>query len=361
MSSEKKFFSKRVTYKIVSVLKAEGAVKVYKALRGPLSCQQEVILKIFPRRSKLFLLEWESLSLASSLSCCARLLNVEFFKGKNALVLESIKGVTLWELIRHYHLSQKEINHLMNQIHKGLKELASQNLFHGDLSLSNILITTRGEMRFIDFGKGNRKAKGTFPFIAPEILKGGGSGLAADLFSLGVIGFFLENPHKLNSLKDKDPEYFTADTPLLQEDPGKRYFPANNYKDISVSSLNHKVEELLQIKESCWQTKDFPDSPLVFPFVRRFVFLVGIWLFLSFAANTMSSAKWVSKEGLLTIHTSQWFHITLNSFKGYTPVQMPLSSGHYKLLWKSRDKQGEKLLYIPPGKTLVLNDRDFLR
>ena len=360
MLFKKQLFSEKTAYQIVSVLKAEGDVKVYKALRGPLPFRQEVILKVFPRRSKLFRLEWESLSLASSLSYCVKLLNVEFFKGQVALVLEPVKGVTLWEFIRHYRLSQKEISHLMNQIHKGLTALASQNLFHGDLSLSNILITSKSEVRFIDFGKGNRKSKGTLPFVAPEILKGGGSGLAADLFSLGVIGFFLKNPHKLNTLKDKDPDYFIADTSLLQEDPEKRHFPASNYKDTSTFSLNHKVEELLQLKESCWKTQDFPDSSSVSPFIRRFVFLLGTWLFLSFAANTMSSTKWISKEGFLKIHTSQWFHITLNSFKGYTPMQMPLSSGHYKLLWKSRDRQGKKLLYIPPGKTLVLNDRDFL-
>ena len=362
MRPGQKLFAKREAYKIVSVLKNEGSVTVYKALRGSPPFQMEVIVKVFPFANKLFKSEWESFSQASSLSCCAKLLNVESFKRKRALVLESVRGVTLWELIRQDRLSKKEISHLMNQIHRGLKELASQDLFHGDLSLSNILITDKAEVRFIDFGYGNRETQGTFPFTAPEILKGGGCGLASDLFSLGVIGLFLENPHQMSSLKNKNPQDLISNKALLREDPEKRHFPEEEYQqEVSASSLNRKVTTLLDFKESGWQTRDLPDSQRGFLSLgQKPVFSFLIWLFIVWSANNMSSAKGILKEGVLKIHTSQWFYVAVSDFKGYTPLHMPLSSGHYRLFWKTRQKQGEKRLYIPPGKTLVLNDRDFL-
>ena len=357
----KTLFSKKVPYKVTSTLKNEGSGKVYKALRGTSPFQQEVILKLFPKKDReVFEAEWESLIQTSSLSCCVNLLNVEQFKKRNALILESVKGITLWELVRQTPLSKEEISSLMQQIYKGLKELKRLDLFHGDLSLSNVLINEKGEVKFIDFGTGNRKSKGTVPFVAPEILKGGGLGWTADLFSLGVIGFFLENPHQLQSLKNKLSSYFISRSPLLQEDPEKRYFPKEKYIKTKPSRLNQKIKTLLDFKETHWQTEDMPQQKQKISFALKPIGLSLFWIFLSFFINTPSSSKSVKRESRLKIHTKEWFHVTLNSFKGYTPLEVPLSSGHYQLLWKSHKQQGEKTLYIPPGKTLVLNDRDFL-
>ena len=298
----------------------------------------------------------------SSLSCCVSLLNMEQFEGHDALVLESVRGITLWEFVQQTQLSTEENNNLMQQIYKGLKDLKELDLFHGDLSLSNILINERGEVKFIDFGKGNRKSRGTTPFVAPEILKGGGFGWTADLFSLGVIGFFLENPHRLQSLKNKLSSYFISRSPFLCEDPEKRCFPEEKYKNTNAPQLHQKVKAILHLKETCWQTEDIPrqKQKMTFAFIVKPVLLSLIWFFMSFVVNLSSSSESIKKESRLKIHTKEWFHVTLNTFKGYTPLEVPLSSGHYRLLWKSHKQQGEKILYIPPGKTLVLNDRDFL-
>lgn len=351
-------FSKKTPYKIISILKNEGSKKVYKALQGAPPFQQEVILKLFPKQNQeAFEAEWESLIQTSSLSCCANLLNAEQFKKNNALILESVKGITLWELVRETSLSKEEISHLMQQIYKGLKELKKLNLFHGDLSLSNVLVNEKGEVKFIDFGKGNQKSRGTAPFTAPEILQGGGLGWTADLFSLGVIAFFLENSHQLQSLKNKLSSHFISLSPLLHEDPKKRYFPKEKYIKIKPSQLHRKAQTILNFKETHWQTEDMPQQKMTFVFKPAVLSLFLV--FMSFFISA-SSSKSVKKESRLKIHTKEWFYVTLNTFKGYTPLEMPLSSGHYQLLWKSQKQQGEKTLYIPPGKTLVLNDRDFL-
>ena len=360
MPFKKKLFSKRVPYQIVSILKKEGLVKVYKAFRGPVPFQQEVILKVFPVNSELFKKEWESLEQTTTSSFCVKLLAVEFFKNQQALVLESLKGVTLLELVRHHEPSPEEISYLISQILKGLKDLNSQGLFHGDLSLNNILIIEKGDIRFIDFGKGNRDSRGTRPFAAPEILKGGGPGLSSDLFSLGVIEVFLKNHHKLHSLKNKPTEYFFSRSSLLEEDPKKRHFPKEKQKETAPPlALTSKVKELLRFKETQWQTEDFPPPPIrIVPFKKPMAF-AGLWMFLFLTVNNTPNKSTVM-EGVLKIHTDQWFHVTLNSLRGYTPIEAFLSPGHHKLLWKSEKKQGEKSLYIPPGKTLVLNDKDFL-
>lgn len=353
-------FSKKTPYKITSILKNEGCQKVYKALQGAPPFQQEVILKLFPKQDQgAFEAEWESLIQTSSLSCCANLLNAEQFKKNNALILESVKGITLWELARETSLSKEEVNHLIQQIYKGLKELKGLNLFHGDLSLSNVLVNEKGEIKFIDFGKGNRKSRGTAPFAAPEILKGGGLGWTADLFSLGVIAFFLENSHQLQSLKNKPSSHFISLSPLLHEDPEKRSFPKEKYMKIKPSKLHRKAQTILHFKETHWRTEDMPQQKQKMTFALKPVALSLFCVFMSFFIRT-SSSKSFKKESRLKIHTKEWFYVTLNTFKGYTPLEVPLSSGRYQLLWKSHKQQGEKTLYIPPGKTLVLNDRDFL-
>lgn len=346
----------------MSVLKNGPEFPVYKALRGVTPFQQEVILKVFPKNSKELQSEWESLLQTSHLKCPVQLLGLDILKDKQVLILEFIKGVTLWELIQHYKLSDGEIASLMYRIHTGLKELAEAKLFHGDLSLSNILINQKREPRFIDFGKGNFENKGTFPFIAPEILKGTAQSFATNLFALGVLEFFLQHPHQLDSLKHKPPDFFISHkNPLLHPDPEKRHFPKEKYPNLAIPSLQHKIKALLHLKETSWQTEKLPPyRPTIFKALKKPLSFAFIWAFIGLVLNMTPTMKLQFEEGFLKIHTRQWFHVRLNHFKGYTPLKMPLSGGHYKLLWKSQNKEGEKHLYIPPGKTIVLNDRDLL-
>ena len=94
---------------------------------------------------------------------------------------------------------------------KAVKYFHSKGIVHRDLKPDNILLLGHGKskeseekedlrVKIIDFGmaKAVGKAKlnldtycGTIDFIAPEIFEGDGYGTECDLWSLGVIAFFM--------------------------------------------------------------------------------------------------------------------------------------------------------------------------
>ena len=347
--------SKGLTYHILSTLKPGPGKRVYKALRKnpQTTWEQEVILKVFPKRGD-FKEEFESLSRTKS-PYCVQLLGFESFKGRPAFVLESVQGVTLLKLICHFTLSPSEIRSLLSQIYEGLKDLKKQKLCHGDLSLNNILVSRSGKIKFIDFGLGNygSSLRGTPPFTAPEVLRGGRPGFFSDLFSLGVLEVFLKNPHKLSSLKTKTAGDFVSETkPLLHPDPQKRRFSSSALCPKDMSSLGYKVRDILALLErKNWRTRDL--SP-----TRNRPFRTMLIMILGFLAGIPSSSQ-NPAPGFLHIRTHQWVRIQMKGGERYPPVEIPLPAGTHYLQWNSSEKSGEKVIYIHPGKTLLLTDRDF--
>jgi transcriptional regulator with GAF, ATPase, and Fis domain/serine/threonine protein kinase len=80
------------------------------------------------------------------------------------------------------------------EICRALKPLHSRGLVHGDLKPGNIICSTNGLARLIDFSfvrASNDDAghKGTLPFMAPEVIEGKPSDGRADLYSLGATLF----------------------------------------------------------------------------------------------------------------------------------------------------------------------------
>ena len=355
--SPKRLVSKGAVYKILSVLKNGEEVKVYKALRGEGPCQNEVAVKIFSQDSELFYQEWKSLRKARSIPACVRLLGEERFKSGPALILESIQGITLLELLKGGALSENEIAFIIRSLSESLKALSLHGLCHGDLSLSNVLINAEGRIRLIDFGEANKKCQGTAPFTAPEIRRGARAGLAGDIFALGVIEICLKNVHKLHSLSEnQNLRPWFNQSPLLMEDPALRRLP-ESLPGPPPPALKQKCIRLLALKEEISETsKPLKGAP---GRGKRSKALLTVWMgfFIALTADGGHSSS--PQTGFLKTRTDQWFHITVEGFERYTPFSIPLSSGHYKILWKNKRKQGQKTVYISPGKTLILNDQDF--
>ena len=365
--SSKSLLAQGIQYQILFCFKRDSGKRVFKALRrdGRGELKQEVLLKIFSKRDQSLQKEFESLSQAYS-PYCARLLGFESFGGAPALVLEYIRGASLFQLTEHFSLGKEEIDHILASIHKGLEDLSGQGICHGDLSLDNVLVDERGQVRLIDFGKANyeKETQGTPPFVAPELLKGARPGFLSDLYSLGVIEAILRTPYPLSALKDLAPENFEAKSPLLSLDPAHRRFP-RGIKKLALGSaglrpLSYKAKELASLMES-------RRRPTVKKLAGRrkapalFAAKAAVLAFISLFVGMASSQPYLSSHGWLKIYTHEWLFARVESFESYAPLSLPLRAGWRSIQWKSEKSQGLRKIFIPKGKTLFLNDESFPR
>ena len=353
-----------IKYQILFSFKQDSSKQIFKALRKDkqTGIQQEVLLKIFLEEKESYKEEFESLSQVVS-PYCVRLFGFENFGLNKALILEYIKGVSLFQLIENFSLSPGEIQHILNFIYKGLVDLNKQGLCHGDLSLDNVLIDEQAHIKLIDFGKANyeKEIQGTPPFLAPEIFKGSRANFLSDLYSLGVIEHLLHTPYPLSSLKDMKVDDFESPSPLLSSDPAKRFFPYDIENSTSVEedlkSLSYKVKDLLSFIDSrrCPTLKNpYPKTSAFAAFTKKMVLLLILVV-----AGTASSQPYLSSYGWLEIYTHEWFMVRVGEVESYTPLTIPLKSGWHFLYWQNRTSQGMKKIFVSREKTLFLNDKNF--
>jgi serine/threonine-protein kinase len=133
---------------------------------------------------------------------------LDFFedKGRAVLVVEFIEGANLMELRAHAGALPshavvelgRQIASALDFIHGATDEAGKAlEMIHRDVSPANILVDAEGQARLIDMGIArsvDRKqdatkkglVKGTFRYLAPEILEGGSHTRSTDLWALGV-------------------------------------------------------------------------------------------------------------------------------------------------------------------------------
>lgn len=351
-------------YQILTVFKENSSKGVYSAIKKDKDSGLvlKVLLKVFHKKDLAYQWEMESLLKIRS-PYCAKLLNFEYFSGKKALVLEYIEGVSLSQLLENFKLSQSEIQGIVSSIYKGLQDLQDQNLCHGDLSLDNVLIDEQGQLKFIDFGKGNyeKSVQGTLPFVAPEILKGHRVSFFSDLFSLGIIEVVLKKSYRPKDLKKiKTEDLDLKDRGLTSSHPQQR----GTYVPESTSipkSLLPKIKHVLSSLEGrhC-ETEKLPVQSFFMTNLKQkslnISFLLGIAFYVGFACFSNISSD---PKSLLKVSTNEWSLISLDQFQSYAPFKKILSPGFYRLKWKMADAQGQKWIHIKTGQTLLLNDKDF--
>lgn len=96
---------------------------------------------------------------------------------------------------RFGQLDEKTISHYTRQIVKGLDYLHSNAIVHRDIKGANIMVTSRGIIKMIDFGCAKKycqemsgemhSVRGTPYWMAPEVICGQGYGRKSDIWSLG--------------------------------------------------------------------------------------------------------------------------------------------------------------------------------
>jgi serine/threonine-protein kinase len=112
------------------------------------------------------------------------------------IAMELMEGTTLHELLHEKHiLPADEVVHLAHEICKGLDYAHSHGIVHRDVKPANIMITSRGAVKIMDFGiakaggsvTSTGQVLGTPNYMSPEQVKGRPLDGRSDLFSFGVI------------------------------------------------------------------------------------------------------------------------------------------------------------------------------
>ena len=133
---------------------------------------------------------------------------IDFFehKGKSVLVTEYVEGANLWQLRERVGALPAhavaavglEVASALEMIHGAVDDDGRPlHMVHRDVSPGNVVIDNEGQARLIDLGiarSPERKqdatkkglVKGTFRYLAPEILEGGQHTQSTDLWALGL-------------------------------------------------------------------------------------------------------------------------------------------------------------------------------
>ncbi|NXA10757.1 DAPK3 kinase, partial [Sapayoa aenigma] len=120
------------------------------------------------------------------------------------LILELVSGGELFDfLAQKESLSEEEATRFIKQILDGVHYLHSKKIAHFDLKPENIMLLDKNipipHIKLIDFGLAHKiedgvefkNIFGTPEFVAPEIVNYEPLGLAADMWSIGVITYIL--------------------------------------------------------------------------------------------------------------------------------------------------------------------------
>jgi len=205
------------SYEVIRRLAAGGMGELFLAWQhGPRSFRRQVVLKRLqpkladdPRVVEMFLRESE---LAASLSHANVVSVHELFEadGSFVLVMEHVDGVTLLEVLRRHHdrhvglppgaivrIAGALCDALHYAYHAPGPDGAPRRIIHRDVSPSNVMIRSDGEVKLIDFGLAvieTERPPGEHPtfdgkrgYLAPEILRGGEPDHTSDVFSVGVV------------------------------------------------------------------------------------------------------------------------------------------------------------------------------
>ncbi len=180
---------------------------------------------------------------------------VESGESRPFIAMEYIDGSSLSEVIERGPLPLKDAINYASQIAEGLKVAHEANIVHRDIKSGNVMLTSKGVVKILDFGLAKTAAStkltqmgstlGTVAYMSPEQAKGEEVDRRSDIWSAGVIlyemitgqmpfpgdyeqaivyGILNEDPESLTALRAGVPMALDGImAKLLAKDPGLRY------------------------------------------------------------------------------------------------------------------------------------------
>ncbi len=191
-------------YEVIGMLGTGGMGAVYQ-VRHLISHRVEamkVLLPDFESNAELAERFIREIRLQASLSHpnIASLHNALSFGNQLMMVMEFVDGQTVGEIIRRAPLSQLQTAQIAVQVLAALDYAHSRGIIHRDVKPSNVMITSDGAAKLMDFGiaRGVTEhgsltqagaAVGSLYYMSPEQLRGETLDGRSDLFSTGVTLF----------------------------------------------------------------------------------------------------------------------------------------------------------------------------
>lgn len=98
-------------------------------------------------------------------------------------------------------ITEETVIKLGKDISKALVTVNKHNIIHRDIKLENIFVSENGDFKLGDFGTAriiertvdNRTKTGTYMYMAPEVMRSEPYGAKADIYSLGILMYYMLN------------------------------------------------------------------------------------------------------------------------------------------------------------------------
>jgi serine/threonine protein kinase len=237
-------------YLIVEKLGEGGMGVVYKARDTKLD--RFVALKFLPSRASAntetkarFLQEAKAAAALNHNNICT-IYGVDESEGTMFIAMEYLDGGTLRDRIPY-----EKIDDTLNvavQIGEALGEAHTRGIVHRDIKADNIMLTSKGQVKVMDFGlaklKGSLKLTkssstvGTLAYMAPEQIQGGEVDHRSDIFSLGVLLFEM--------LTGKLPFRGEHEAAMMYSIVNEEPFPVEHFRSEVPSVLSHLIQRCLE-------------------------------------------------------------------------------------------------------------------
>src|SRR5262245_30102717 len=198
-------------YEIVASLGAGGFGVVYRAHDGRLD--RDVAIKVLPEGAMVNddarqRFRHEALAAArTNHPNIGSIYDLGRDRDTDFIVMELVDGERLDQRIDRGRLEERDAAGIAAQIADALDALHETGVVHGDLKPGNVMLTSRGLVKLLDFGlsrvrvergggpadsrrdTATRQLTGTVPYISPEHVRGQPPDGRSDLYALGVILF----------------------------------------------------------------------------------------------------------------------------------------------------------------------------
>ena len=203
--------------------------------------------------------------------------------GRSFIAMTLYDGETLRERLARGPLVPAAVLDIAIQAARGLSAAHAHGIVHGDVKPGNIMVTSAGIVKLLDFGLAATSGTdtrgdgvpGTVPYMSPEQIRGAAPGPQSDLWSLGVVVYEMlagvrpfgggEPAHRISSILNDTPRALRSINRripvslerivarLLERDPAVRYQTADELlHDLTRerAAYEHSIPALLQSRRA---------------------------------------------------------------------------------------------------------------